>query len=124
MDCLNVLVVDDSVITVRRIEATLTELGHKTIASASTGAAAVEAYGRHMPDLVTMDITMPDMDGIEATKRIIAQYPNAQIIMVTSHGQEGMVRSAIKAGAKGYVLKPVKADHLSAVISKIIKDIL
>ena len=64
---------------------------------------------------------MPDMDGIQATNKIIAEYPDAKIIMVTSHGQEDMVRQALKAGARGYILKPVDPDKLAAQIQAIIK---
>jgi two-component system chemotaxis response regulator CheY len=65
-----------------------------------------------------MDITMPDMDGIEATKRIIKDFPDAKIMMVTSHGQEKMVMDALKAGAKGYVLKPFDGQKLNQAIQK------
>jgi len=65
---------------------------------------------------------MPEMDGIEATRRIINDFPDANIIMVTSHGQEDMVRQAIKAGAKGYVMKPVDPDTLTVHIERILKN--
>ena len=119
---LNVMIVDDSVLAVRKVEAMLVEMGHRVVGTASTGAEAISAYKKCMPDLVTMDITMPDMDGIQATKAIIAAFPDARIIMATSHGQENMVRDAIRAGAKGYVLKPVKAEKLLASIDKALKE--
>jgi two-component system chemotaxis response regulator CheY len=97
----------------------LAGLGHHVVHLASTGAAALRAYGACAPDLVTMDITMPDMDGIEATKLIIRHHPHARIVMCTSHGQEPMVLAALEAGAKGYLLKPVKVDKLKAVIDQI-----
>jgi len=72
-----------------------------------------------MPDLVTMDITMPDMDGITAVKKIKKEYPDANIIMITSHGQEEMVRQAIISGARGYILKPILVDKVEESIDKI-----
>lgn len=121
MWALNVMVVDDSLIVNKKLEAILTAMGHKMIYVARTGADAVRAYGACNPDLVTMDITMPDMDGIEATRRIVERYPDALIIMVTSHGQEAMVMDALEAGAKGYVLKPVKQERLESVIAQVLK---
>ena len=118
---LKFLVVDDSLITVKKICDLLSQLGNIVVKTAATGAEAVEAYGACRPDIVTMDITMPDMDGVEATKQIRQKYPDARIIMVTSHGQEPMVLGAIKAGAKAYVLKPIDREHLDAAIKRAIK---
>ena len=118
---LSVMVVDDSLLAARKLETMLTAMGHQVVGTVATGAEAVSAYGRCNPDLVTMDITMPDMDGIEASRHIIASFPDARIIMVTSHGQENMVREALKAGAKGYVLKPVDADKLAEMIKKVVR---
>ncbi|MFZ2853828.1 MAG: response regulator [Rhodocyclaceae bacterium] len=121
MKYLQVLVVDDSLITVKKISSMLTLLGHKVVMTAGTGREALTAYEACKPDLVTMDITMPDMDGIEATRLIRARDPDALIIMVTSHGQERMVLDALKAGAKGYVLKPFQQDKLQEVIETSVK---
>ncbi|WP_085375270.1 response regulator [Magnetospirillum sp. ME-1] len=121
MHPLKVLIVDDSLLTVRTLTGMLTELGHLVVQTAGSGALALEAYRQAKPDLVTMDITMPDMDGIEATGGILKEFPDANIIMVTSHGQQGMVMKAVKAGAKGYVLKPIKADKLREMISRVFK---
>lgn len=121
MKYLQVLVVDDSLITVKKISSMLTLLGHKVVMTAGTGREALTAYEACKPDLVTMDITMPDMDGIEATRLIRARDPDALIIMVTSHGQEKMVLDALKAGAKGYVLKPFQQDKLQEVIETSVK---
>ncbi|WP_299443000.1 response regulator [uncultured Rhodospira sp.] len=115
---LRVLVVDDSIFTVEKITSILTDLGHTVIGTAATGAGAVTSYRQLTPDLVTMDITMPDMDGVEATHLIVSEFPDAAIVMVTSHGQERLVFNALDAGAKGYVLKPIKRDKLAAVIER------
>ncbi len=120
MISLNVMVVDDSQLAIRKMEVMLVEMGHKVVQTASNGSVAVANYRKDLPDLVTMDITMPEMDGIEATGKIIAEFPDAKIIMITSHGQEDMVRQAIKAGARGYVMKPVKAEELTLHIQRVI----
>lgn len=123
MDSLNVMVVDDSGITVKKMTKMLEELGHAVVQVAKTGKEAVEAYQRVCPDLVTMDITMPDMNGIEATRAIRAKDQDALIIMVTSHGQEQMVMDAIEAGALGYVIKPFKKEKITETIEKIMERV-
>jgi len=116
---LRIMVVDDSGLTVKKMAKLLEELGHEVVHVAGTGQQAVEAYAAVAPDLVSMDITMPDMDGIEATRRILAAAPNALIVIVTSHGQEQMVMDAIEAGAKGYLLKPVKKEKLAETLETV-----
>ncbi|MCF8482891.1 MAG: response regulator [Rhodospirillum sp.] len=118
MSSLRVLVVDDSLITVKKITGMLAELGHAVVGTAGTGAGAVDAYRELKPDLVTMDITMPDMDGVEATRLIIEEFAEATIIMITSHGQERMLFNSLEAGAKGYLLKPLKKAKLESIIEK------
>lgn len=119
MKSLNVLVVDDSQLTVKKIAQMLKDMGHNMVAHARTGEEAIRQFARHKPDMVTMDITMPDMDGIEATKKILQENQDALILMVTSHGQEGMVLDAIEAGAKGYLLKPLRLEKLKDSIDEI-----
>lgn len=119
MSVLKVLIVDDSLIAVKKLTLMLEGMGHRVAGTAATGAEAVDAYRACSPDLVTMDITMPDMNGVEATARIVAEFPDARIIMVTSHGQERMVIDSLDAGAKGYVLKPVRVEKLSDMIDKV-----
>lgn len=119
MKSLNILVVDDSLITIKKLTQLLEKIGHNVIAHARTGQEALEQYNLTKPDLVTMDITMPGMSGIEVTKIIIEEDPNALIIMVTSHGQEQMVIDSIDVGAKGYILKPIKSDQLQEAIEKV-----
>ena len=120
MISLNVMVVDDSAITVKKIASLLNEQGHNVVATCSTGKQALEQYPEIKPDVVTMDITMPDMNGIEATQGIIAGNPEALILMVTSHGQKQMVLDAIKVGAKGFLLKPIQKDSLQSALEKIV----
>ncbi|MBF0469633.1 MAG: response regulator [Desulfamplus sp.] len=120
MTSLNFMVVDDSAITTRKMAKMIEDLGHKVVGIARTGREAVEKYEEFNPDMVTMDITMPDMNGIEATKQICKKYKDALIIMVTSHGQEQMVVDAIKAGALGYVIKPFKEETLKSSIERLL----
>jgi CheY-like chemotaxis protein/CheY-specific phosphatase CheX len=116
---LRVMIVDDSLLVARKLETILSTLGHETVCTAASGEEALSAYQCGLPDLVTMDITMGGMDGIQATRLIVESYPDAKVVMVTSHGQEAMVREALKAGARGYVLKPVRPDKLEAMIKKV-----
>jgi two-component system, chemotaxis family, chemotaxis protein CheY len=124
MDSLKVLIVDDSPIIARKLTMMVELLGYKVVKTAATGTEAITAYRACRPDVVTMDITMPDMDGIEATRRIMAEFPDAKIVMVTSHGQEKMVLDALKAGAKGYVLKPFDGNKVSEAIQKACKRVV
>lgn len=96
------------------------ELGHTVVAEAGDGNAALEAYEEHSPDLVTMDITMPGMSGIETVEAMMKRFPSAKIIMVSSHSQKEMVIEAISKGAKHYVLKPIKHEMIAQMVSKII----
>lgn len=121
MESLNVMVVDDSMLAMQVLKSALEELGHKVVGTAATGAAAFETYESCNPDLVTMDITMPDMDGIAATEKIVQSYPDARVIMVTSHAQKSMVMDALRVGAKGYILKPIKADKLHDTLVRLIE---
>ena len=121
MDFVNILVVDDSPIITRKLTMMMELLGYKVVKSAATGREAIAAYRACRPDVVTMDITMPDMDGIEATRAIVDEFPDAKIVMVTSHGQEKMVFDALKAGAKGYVLKPFDGQKVHEAIQKAYK---
>ena len=121
METLNVMVVDNSMLAMQVLKSALEELGHKVVGTAATGAAAVATYGNCNPDLVTMDVTMPDMDGITATEKIVQSYPDACVVMVTSHAQKSMVMDALRVGAKGYILKPIKPDKLRDTLAKLLE---
>ena len=121
---LNILIVDDSNLTIKKLTNLLQELGHIVVGVARSGRDAIEAYEQFNPDLVTMDITMPQMDGIEATRRIIEKFKDALIIMITSHGQEQMVIDAVKAGARGYIIKPFKKDKVEEYINEMIEKFM
>ncbi len=116
---LNILVVDDSLLIRRTLTTSLEKMGHKVVAQAKSGKEAVAFYEEYKPDIVTMDITMPVMNGIEALKKIRSQYHDAKVIMVTSHGEEKLVMEAISNGAKGYILKPITQEKLDAALQKV-----
>jgi CheY-like chemotaxis protein len=120
MERLNVLVVDDSLLATQVLKSALEDLGHRVVRTASTGTEALSAYKVCNPDIVTMDVTMPGMSGIEATEKIMKSYPDARIIMVSSHAQQGVIMGAIKAGAKSFLLKPIKPDKLRDVLEQVV----
>ena len=120
---LNVLIVDDSLIMRVNLVRSLEGIGHNVVSEAVDGQSSITAYKKHKPDLVTMDITMPDMDGITAVQKIKEFDKDANVIMVTSHGQEVMVMNALKSGAKGYILKPVSPEKLREAIGKIFTEL-
>ncbi|MCK5069456.1 MAG: response regulator [Desulfocapsa sp.] len=120
---LQILIVDDSLIMRKNLERNLKILGHEIIGEAENGQQSIDQYKSLNPDLVTMDITMPGMDGITAVKNIQKIDPETNIIMVTSHGQESMVMEALKSGAKGYMLKPVTPDKLREAIGRIFPEL-
>ena len=119
---LKVLIVDDSLIIRKKVKKLVEVLGHTVLNSAKNGQEAIDMYKENKADLITMDITMPDMDGITAVQEIMKIDSEAKIIMVTSHGQEDMVIKSIKAGAVGYMLKPVSEDKLTAAIGEVFEE--
>ena len=115
-----VLVVDDVVFMRMMIKDILRKGGYEVVGEAEDGAKAIEKYRELKPDLVTMDITMPDMDGITAVKEIRKIDPNALIIMCSAMGQQAMVIDAIQAGAKDFVVKPFQPDRVLEAIRKVL----
>ncbi|GIN37519.1 MULTISPECIES: response regulator [Heyndrickxia] len=113
-----ILVVDDAAFMRMMIKDILTKNGFEVVAEAADGAQAVEKYKELKPDLVTMDITMPEKDGIAALKEIKEFDPNAKIIMCSAMGQQAMVIDAIQAGAKDFIVKPFQADRVIEAIQK------
>ncbi|MCH7712669.1 MAG: response regulator [Chloroflexi bacterium] len=113
-----IMVVDDAAFMRMRCKKLLIQLGHE-VTEAATGSQAVEAYKNNRPDMVLLDITMPDMDGITALKEIREFDPDARIAMVTAMGQQSMVMEALKAGARDFVIKPFDQDRVLAAINKI-----
>lgn len=115
-----VLVVDDALMMRKTIGTFLVKAGHVVVEEAANGKQAVIAYKTHRPDLVTMDITMPGVDGIEALKQIIAFDSKARVVMVSALGQKHKVFDALQHGAKGYILKPFTEDKLSLIVNDLL----
>ncbi|GAC43139.1 response regulator [Paenibacillus popilliae] len=113
-----ILIVDDAAFMRMMIRDILTKNGYDVVGEASDGAQAVEKYKEHKPDLITMDITMPEMDGIAALKEIRKLDPNVKVIMCSAMGQQAMVIDAIQAGAKDFIVKPFQADRVIEAIKK------
>ncbi|HEY8391142.1 MAG TPA: response regulator [Capillibacterium sp.] len=116
-----VLVVDDAAFMRMMIKDILKKGGYEVVGEAEDGVKAVEKYKELKPDLVTMDITMPEMDGITAVKEIRKFDPNAVIIMCSAMGQQAMVIDAIQAGAKDFVVKPFQPDRVLEAVKKVIQ---
>jgi two-component system, chemotaxis family, chemotaxis protein CheY len=115
-----VLIVDDAAFMRMMIKDILTKNGFEVVGEAQDGAQAVEKYKELSPDLVTMDITMPEMDGITALKQIKQVDSEAKVIMCSAMGQQAMVIDAIQAGAKDFIVKPFQADRVMEAIQKVI----
>ncbi|MBN3526202.1 response regulator [Paenibacillus apiarius] len=113
-----ILIVDDAAFMRMMIRDILTKNGFDVVGEASDGAQAIEKYKEHKPDLITMDITMPEMDGIAALKEIRKMDPSAKVIMCSAMGQQAMVIDAIQAGAKDFIVKPFQADRVIEAINK------
>lgn len=115
-----ILIVDDAAFMRMMVKDTLTKGGYDDIVEAVDGADAVEKFKEISPDLVIMDITMPNKDGLEALKEIKALSPDANVVMCSAMGQESMVIDAIKSGAKDFIVKPFKADRVLKTVSSIV----
>ena len=116
---LKVLIVDDSLIIRKKISKILENLGHDVVFDATNGQEAIDAYIKYKPDLVSMDITMPDMDGIAAVKKIIELNSAAKIIMVSAMGQKPMIKEALEAGAKDFIVKPFDREKIISVLNNL-----
>jgi two-component system chemotaxis response regulator CheY len=113
-----ILIVDDAAFMRMMIKEILTKHGYEVVGEAVNGVQAVEKYQELKPDLVTLDITMPEMDGIEALKRIRQIDPQAKVIMCSAMGQQAMVIDAIQAGAKDFIVKPFQAERVIEAVRK------
>ena len=116
----NILVCDDAAFMRMMIKDILTKNGYNIAGEAENGAKAVEKYAELKPDLVIMDITMPEMDGIEALKKIKASDANASVIMCSAMGQQAMVIESIQSGAKDFIVKPFQADRVIEAVQKVV----
>ena len=116
----NILICDDAAFMRMMIKDILTKNGYNIAGEAENGAKAVEKYEETKPDLVLMDITMPEMDGIQALKKIKEKDPNACVIMCSAMGQQAMVIEAIQSGAKDFIVKPFQAERVLEAVKKVI----
>ena len=115
-----ILVVDDAAFMRMMVKDTLTKNGYTDLYEAPDGVEAVKMYEELHPDLVLMDITMPNMDGLEALKTIRSKDPNANVVMCSAMGQEGMVMDAVRSGAKDFIVKPFKPDRVLKTVNSIL----
>lgn len=115
-----ILIVDDAAFMRMAIKAILEKNGFDVVGEAENGRIAVSKFKELKPDAVTMDITMPEMTGVEALKAIKGIDPEANVIMITAMGQEGMVREAVALGAKSFIVKPFKEEHVVRTLNKIL----
>ena len=117
-----ILLVDDAAFMRKVIKDTLSKAGYTDLHEAVDGADAVEKYNSLKPDLVLMDITMPNMDGLEALKAIRAADGNANVVMCSAMGQETMVIDAIRSGAKDFIVKPFKIERVLKTVTSIVGE--
>lgn len=115
-----ILIADDSTVMRRSLSLILTKGGHTIVGQAINGDQAFSLYSQYKPDLVTMDITMPGMDGIESLQKILKNYPQAKIIMISALDQKKMILEAIECGAKHYLVKPFKDDKVLATVNEVL----
>jgi two-component system chemotaxis response regulator CheY len=114
----SVLIADDAAFMRMMIKSILTEAGYEVVGEAENGAVAVSKYRELKPDLTTMDITMPEMDGLAALREIRDQDPEARVVMCSAMGQQSMVIESIQAGARDFIVKPFQPERVLEAIQK------
>ncbi|WP_026906931.1 response regulator [Paucisalibacillus globulus] len=115
-----VLITDDAAFMRMQLKDIVTKLGHEVVGEAENGLIAIEQAKELQPDLITMDITMPEMNGVDATREIRKALPAAKIIMCSAMGQQSMVVDAIQAGANDFIVKPFNMDRIKESLSKVL----
>jgi two-component system chemotaxis response regulator CheY len=113
-----ILVVDDAAFMRKMVSDALTKGGHEVVGEAGNGVEAISQFQALKPDLMTLDITMPEKDGLTALADIMAADPSAKVVMCSALGQESKVLEAIKLGAKDFVVKPFQADRVLGAVEK------
>jgi len=116
-----VLIVDDAIFMRMKLKDILEKNGYEVVAESQNGIEAIEKYRTEKPDLVTMDITMPEMDGVTALKGIRAINSQAKVVMCSAMGQQSMVMDAIQAGAVDFIVKPFDSDRVIQSLNKAIR---
>lgn len=117
---IRVLIVDDSVLMRNKLKKVLESLNYEVVGLAADGKEAFEKFSKLLPDIVTMDISMPYFNGIQAVEQIIKHYPKANIIMVSALNQKQMVLQALEKGAKHFIVKPFETERLKQVIEQVL----
>lgn len=117
-----IMIVDDALMMRKTLRRILEKAGHEIVGEAVNGDQAIANYAKCWPDLVTMDLTMPGLGGIEAIKHIVAADPAASIIVVSALGQKHIIFDALQNGAKNYVLKPIAEDKLLSVVNLVLEQ--
>lgn len=115
-----ILIVDDAMFMRKTLRAILEQAGYEVVGEAANGAELLKIYPALRPDLVTLDITMPEMDGLSAIKALCLAYPDARVIMVSAMGQKEMVLGAIRSGAKDFLVKPFEAERVQETVRKVV----
>ncbi|MBP2653744.1 MAG: cheY 2 [Firmicutes bacterium] len=115
-----IMICDDSLFMRMMLKRIFEESGHKVVAEAGTGHEAVRLFLIHKPDVVTMDITMPELDGVSALKEILLEDAQARVVMVSAIGQQGVVTEAIKAGAADFIVKPFEPERILEVVNNLL----
>lgn len=114
-----VLIVDDALFMRNLLRDIFEPAGWQVVAEAENGVQAVAQFRTHQPDLVTMDIVMPELGGIDAMKRILSEYPQACVVMCSALGQESMVMEAIKSGARDFIVKPFQDAQVLEIVERV-----
>ncbi len=115
-----ILIADDAAFMRKMIRSTLSSAGYTEFIEAQNGAEAVKLFASENPDLVLLDVTMPEMDGLEALKRIMAISPSARVIMCSAIGQDATIMNAIRIGASDFIVKPFKKEQLADMVTNLI----
>lgn len=117
-----ILIADDAMFMRATIKKALTEAGHEVVGEAENGKVAVKMFGELSPDLLLMDITMPELDGLGALGEIMRSDPSARIIMCTALGQQDKVKEALSLGARDYIVKPFSPPKLLEAINRLVGE--
>ncbi len=117
-----VLIVDDALFMRTMLRDIFESAGWQIVAEAENGEQAIEKYKIHQPDLVTMDIVMPELGGIDALKIILGDNPEARIVVCSALGQKNLIMDAVNAGAKDFIVKPFQSDQVLEVVERVISE--